>query len=55
MTRSLGLVSYIVPSAYAIFDDLTAWVWGWFGRRPDLRRADLHVLDEIDQPAMGTA
>jgi multidrug efflux pump len=42
------LTLYIVPSAYAIFDDITTWVWGLFGKKIDQERADLDVLDEID-------
>jgi len=42
------LTLYVVPCAYAIFDDITTFVWRLFGKVPDLQRADLDVLDEID-------
>jgi multidrug efflux pump subunit AcrB len=42
------LILYIVPSAYAIFDDIVNFVWSIFGKTPDLQRTDLDILDEID-------
>jgi multidrug efflux pump subunit AcrB len=42
------LILYIVPSVYAIFDDITTFVWRIFGKERDLQRADLDILDQID-------
>jgi len=42
------LILYIVPSAYAIIDDITSGLWRLFGKERDLARADLDVLDQID-------
>ncbi len=42
------LILYIVPSAYAIFDDIINFTWRLFGKTPDLQRSDLDILDEID-------
>ncbi len=42
------LILYIVPAAYAIFDDIINFVWSIFGKTPDLQRTDLDILDEID-------
>lgn len=42
------LILYIVPSAYAIIDDISTGVWRLFGKERDLQRADLDVLDQID-------
>ncbi|MFH2007633.1 MAG: efflux RND transporter permease subunit [bacterium] len=43
------LVLYIVPAAYGIIDDITAWTYRLFGKELDFQRADLESLDELDR------